>query len=31
MQNEARDRAVKAYIEGYKKTIKVKENREVIS
>jgi hypothetical protein len=31
MQNEARDRAVKAYIEGYKKTIKVRENREVIS
>ena len=31
LQNEARDRAVKAYIEGYKKTIKVKENRELIS
>jgi hypothetical protein len=31
MQNDAKERAVKAYIEGYKKTIKVKENRELIS
>jgi septum formation inhibitor MinC len=31
MQNDARERAVKAYIEGYKKTIEVKENRELIS
>jgi parvulin-like peptidyl-prolyl isomerase len=31
IESESKNRAVKAYIEGYKKTIKVKENRELIS
>jgi peptidyl-prolyl cis-trans isomerase D len=31
MLNDAKDKAVKAYIEGYKKSLKIKENRQLIS
>ncbi|RPI37801.1 MAG: hypothetical protein EHM54_02215 [Nitrospiraceae bacterium] len=31
MMNDAKDKAVKAYIEGYKKTLKIKEHRQLIS
>lgn len=31
MQNDAKDKAVKAYIDGYKKSVKIKEYRQLIS
>lgn len=31
MQNDAKDKAVKAYIDGYKKSLKIKEYRQLIS
>jgi hypothetical protein len=31
MLNDARGKAVKAYIDGYKKTLKIKEYRQLIS